>query len=177
MSELITIRPAYADDNDINTIGFLAQQIWPGTYGEILSPAQMDYMMTLFYSPESLVKQMTEDGQKFLIVEQGEEEEAIGFASWGLVGPGIFKLHKLYVMPGRQGKGIGRAILQFIFGEIRLEGATTLKLNVNRHNKAREFYERLGFKVTGEEDIDIGGGYFMNDYIMEIPVPPSESGE
>ena len=29
----------------------------------------------------------------------------------------------------------------------------------------------MGFVVTGEEDIDIGHGYFMNDFVMEIALP------
>jgi ribosomal protein S18 acetylase RimI-like enzyme len=170
MDENLLIRPA--DLDDINTIGFLAQQIWPDAYGEILSPEQLQYMLNLFYSPESLMKQMIEDRHQFLIVEQGEE--AIGFAAWGPADPGVFKLHKLYVLSGGQGKGIGRAILLFIFDILRSQGITTLRLNVNRHNKAKRFYEKAGFKITGKEDIDIGGGYFMNDFIMECPVPPSD---
>ncbi|MGZ8545109.1 MAG: GNAT family N-acetyltransferase, partial [Flavisolibacter sp.] len=47
------------------------------------------------------------------------------------------------------------------------KGATVLRLNVNRNNSARSFYEKLGFEMIGEEDIDIGNGYFMNDYVME----------
>ncbi len=46
-------------------------------------------------------------------------------------------------------------------------GAENLILNVNRKNKAKTFYEKNGFAVVREEDIDIGKGYFMNDYIME----------
>jgi GNAT superfamily N-acetyltransferase len=168
MDETLSIRPA--DLDDINTIGFLAQQIWPDTYGEILPPEQLKYMLKLIYSPRSLRRQMVDERHQFLIVEQ--TEEPIGFASWSVTAdPGIFKLHKLYVLPGRQGKGLGRTLLQFIFETIRPEGATRLRLNVNRFNKARQFYERMGFAVTGEEDIDIGHGYFMNDFIMEIAVP------
>lgn len=170
---------------DINSIGFLAQQIWPETYGSILPEEQLQYMMNLFYSPASLRKQMMEDRHQFLIAEQ--DEEAIGFASWGVavgsvaVGgvalgdvlpePGVYKLHKLYVLPGQQGKGLGRALLQYIFEAIRPEGARILRLNVNRYNKARQFYERMGFAVIKEEDVAIGNGYFMNDYVMEITVP------
>jgi GNAT superfamily N-acetyltransferase len=168
---------------DINSIGFLAQQIWPETYGAILSPEQLQYMMNLFYSPASLRKQMMEDRHQFLIVEQ--EEEAIGFASWGVASggvasggllqePGAYKLHKLYVLPEQQGKGLGRALLQYIFEAIRPDGARTLRLNVNRYNKARQFYERMGFVVVKEEDVAIGNGYFMNDYVMEITVPEAE---
>jgi GNAT superfamily N-acetyltransferase len=167
MEEIFSIRPAELED--INTIGFLAQQIWPDTYGKIISPEQMQYMINLFYSPASLRRQIVEDHHRFVIVEQ--DEEAIGFASWSeMAGPGMYKLHKLYVLPGIQGRGLGRAVLQFIYDTIRPEGATGLRLNVNRYNKARQFYERVGFFVIGEEDVDIGNGYFMNDYIMEIPV-------
>ena len=128
-------------------------------------------MLNLFYSPASLRKQMVEEQHQFLIVEQ-DEEEAIGFASWSPAAePGVYKLHKLYVLPGQQGKGLGRALLQYIFEAIKPEGATTLRLNVNRYNKARQFYEKMGFSVVKEEDVAIGNNYFMNDYVMEIAVP------
>jgi GNAT superfamily N-acetyltransferase len=167
--EPISIRPAELDD--INTIGFLAQQIWPVAYDGIVPADQLQYMLNLFYSPAALRRQMVDERHQFLLVEQ--EEEAIGFASWGVTqDPGIFKLHKLYVLPGQQGKGLGRSMLQFIFGAIGPEGATILRLNVNRFNKARQFYEKLGFRVVGEEDVAIGNDYFMIDYIMEAPVTP-----
>jgi diamine N-acetyltransferase len=128
-------------------------------------------MLNLFYSPAALRKQMVDERHQFLLVEQAAE--AIGFASWGAIKePGVFKLHKLYVLPGQQGKGLGRSMLQFIFGAIGPEGATVLRLNVNRFNKARQFYEKLGFRVVGEEDVDIGNNYFMIDYIMEAAVTP-----
>src|ERR1700722_7556001 len=144
MDEIFSIRRTdFADDNDINAIGFLAQQIWPDTYGEILSTEQLNYMLDLFYNPDALSRQMQEDKHQFIIVEQGEE--AIGFASWGPVQPGIAKLHKLYVLPVGQGKGIGRAMLDFIYSILRDEGVSRLRLNVNRHNKAQQFYEKLRF--------------------------------
>lgn len=167
MNSTLSIR--FAEPDDINTIGFLAQQIWPGAYGDILSPGQLQYMMNRFYSPDSLRQQMGEHNHTFLILE--EEDEPIGFASWSLIGePGIYKLHKLYVLPGRQGKGLGKTIVDFIIGKISQQGARALQLNVNRYNKARRFYEKMGFSVIREEDIDIGNNYFMNDYVMELPI-------
>lgn len=165
--EPLSIRPA--DLDDINTIGFLAQQVWPSTYGEIVTTEQLQYMLNLFYSPASLRRQMLDEHHQFLLVEQGEEP--IGFASWSATKEkDIFKLHKLYVLPGQQGKGLGRSMIQFIFSDIRPEGGKKLRLNVNRYNSAKQFYEKLGFAVIGEEDIPIGDNYFMNDYIMEVAV-------
>lgn len=163
MSTTLSIRPAEAED--LFTIGFLAQQIWPSTYRDILKQDQLDYMMNLFYSPESMKRQLVEEGHLFLIAE--DEEEPVGFADYSLIAePGVYKLNKIYVLPELQGKGVGKAMLDFILGEIKSLDATELQLNVNRHNKARVFYERMGFNVIREEDIDIGRGYFMNDYVM-----------
>ena len=91
----------------------------------------------------------------------------IGFASYSEIEPSVYKLHKIYVLTIHQGRGTGRFIMEHIIADILPKGATALQLNVNRNNNAKRFYEKLGFQVIAEEDIDIGDGYFMNDYIME----------
>ncbi len=168
MSDELVIRFAAIDD--VPLIGYLAQQIWPGTYKEILNPGQVDYMMNMNYSPAALDRQISDQRHQFLIVELNEEP--VGFASYSKVGQGIYKLHKIYVHPKTQGKGIGKALVDFIIEQLQETdpAAATLQLNVNRYNKAKHFYERLGFAVVREEDIDIGNNYFMNDYVMEKPV-------
>jgi ribosomal protein S18 acetylase RimI-like enzyme len=121
-------------------------------------------MMSLMYSEEALKKQMKEK-HEFIIVSDGLEP--VGFASFSLLETGIYKLHKIYVMPQNQGKGTGRFVINEIIKAIIRKGGKGLQLNVNRNNKAKDFYEKLGFTLIKEEDIDIGEGYFMNDYVME----------
>lgn len=161
----ITIRNAIK--KDIPLIYSLVHEIWPETYKEILSPAQLEYMMELIYSEASLHKQF-DTGHHFLIAE--ENKNPVAFASYNMLKPGVYKLQKLYALPQEQGKGIGKLLINYITDAIKAEGATSLLLNVNRHNKAKQVYEHLGFTVISEEDIDIGEGYFMNDYIMEKKV-------
>lgn len=153
-----------ADEEDINTIGYLAQQIWPRAYNEILSSNQLEYMLKLIYSPAALKEQMNLHHQ-FIVAELNED--AVGFASYSPIEKDTYKLHKLYVLPELQGKGLGRALLDFVAEEVIAKGATTLRLNMNRKNKARQFYEKYGFEIIAEEDIDIGNNFFMNDYVME----------
>jgi ribosomal protein S18 acetylase RimI-like enzyme len=43
-----------------------------------------------------------------------------------------------------------------------------LQLQVNKHNKALYFYQKLGFRVIEEVVFDIGHGYIMDDYLMEL---------
>ncbi|MBO9631755.1 MAG: GNAT family N-acetyltransferase, partial [Chitinophagaceae bacterium] len=100
----------FADLDDIPTIGYLAQQIWPETYGSILTKGQLDYMLDMIYSPDSLNDQITKQGHRFLIAEL--DEDAVGFASYSSTeDAGVFKLHKIYVHPKTKGLGLGRALL------------------------------------------------------------------
>lgn len=152
-------------ENDIRIIEDLAHKTWPFAYKDIITPGQLKYMLQLIYSPEALWKQMN-DSHQFLIAE--EDQTPVGFASYSYLGNnGLFKLQKLYVLPEFHGKGLGKELLDFVIKDVRSRGARTLRLNMNRGNRAKNFYERNGFKITGEEDIDIGNNYFMNDYVME----------
>ena len=157
-----------ADEDDINIIGWLAQQIWPVAYKDILNKAELEYMLQLIYSPDSLKQQMQLNHQ-FLIAEL--DHEPVGFASYSPVTePGVFKLQKLYVLPELHGKGLGKALLDSVTEEVLSLEAKTLRLNMNRQNKARSFYERNGFTIVGQEDVDLGNNYYMRDYVMEKTV-------
>ena len=154
--------------HDINLINKLAYRIWPLAYRDILSADQMKYMLNLIYCPPALKKQMEELQHKFVLVYY--HNQPVGFASYSLKlnSKNIFRLHKIYVLHELQGKGIGKYLLNKIIDDLKSVGAKSLQLNVNRHNKAQEFYKKLGFKIIGEEDIDIENGYFMNDYVMSL---------
>jgi len=162
---MITVKEA--GPADIPAIQRLARITWAIAYAPILSPAQMTYMLDLFYSHDSLQKQMDE-GHRFIIAM--DDERDVGFAAWSLKqgATSVYRLHKIYIDPNQQGKGVGKCLLNFILSDISSLNATDLELNVNRHNKARYFYEKIGFVVIKEEDIDIGNGYFMNDYVMNL---------
>jgi GNAT superfamily N-acetyltransferase len=150
---------------DIPLIRELTFKVWPQTYADILSPGQIEYMLDMMYSVPSLTKQIHE-GAQFIIIYEGAE--AVGFASYQETDPAVFKLHKIYVLPSQQGKGTGRFIIDHILDEIKKQEAIALQLQVNKYNKARYFYEKLGFSVAREFKVDIGQGYIMDDYLMEI---------
>jgi len=159
--EIKTSSPA-----DIPLIRQLCFSIWPDTYASIISQEQIDYMLELMYSEVSLLKQMTEDGHRFIIVY--DNNIPVGFASYGEEEEAnTWKLHKIYVLSNQQGKGIGKFVINYILSTIKVLGANALQLQVNRTNKAKQFYDQLGFTIIKTADFDIGNGYFMNDYIME----------
>ena len=150
---------------DIPVIQLLVEQIWRPTYQPILTPEQIDYMVEMFYSPTILRKQIAEQGHHFLLLY--DDKTPIGYASYSTTDVAdIYKLQKIYVHPGYQGQGVGKLFISHIIDAVKAAGATILELNVNKYNKARFFYEKQGFTIYEEKDIDIGNGYWMNDYIM-----------
>lgn len=163
------MRILQADKSQLHIIRDLAYTIWPDTYGEILSEAQLDFMLENFYAIPALKAQM-ENHHVFLLAE--ENGIFYGFAAYEINcnNTGKTKLHKIYVLPETQGKGLGKLILNEVEKAARKAKNTHLFLNVNRYNIAQEFYKRLGFEIVHEEDIEIGNGYLMEDFVMEKPL-------
>jgi GNAT superfamily N-acetyltransferase len=104
-------------------------------------------------------------GSHFVLAYEGNEP--VGFAAYFESAPSLFKLDKIYVLLSQQGKGTGRFMIAHIIDDVKQKRGTALQLQVNRHNKAKDFYEKLGFVIIEEKDFDIGHGFFMNDYVME----------
>ncbi|NDV59646.1 GNAT family N-acetyltransferase [Bacteroides sp. 519] len=163
---MITIQKATI--NDCSLINELAAQVFPATYCEILSPKQLDYMFNWMYSPENICKQMTESGHVYFISKL--DGEPCGYVSVEQQEENLFHLQKIYVLPTFQGHSIGKLLFEHAIKYIKEihPGPCLMELNVNRNNKALQFYERMGMKKLREGDFDIGNGYYMNDYIMGL---------
>lgn len=155
-----------AKENDIPLIADLAERTWPQTYGDYLGEEQIRYMLDKMYNKGELLGQMRK-GHIFLIATEGSQD--VGFAGFSLINPEeyAYKLHKLYVLPEMHGKGVGKILINEVVDIARQNDGRTLELNVNRNNKAKDFYERAGFKIKETVNLEIGNGFYMNDYVME----------
>ena len=156
-----------ATTSDIPAIQSIAEKTWWPTYSPILSSEQLSYMLSVIYSHDMLSKVMTDGSQQFILLK--ENEKPVGFAAFGKRpdDDNVFKLHKLYVLPETHGKGFGKKLIDEIVARLRRQKISRLDLNVNRYNSAKNFYEKVGFKMIREEDVPIGP-YLMNDYVMRL---------
>ena len=157
------------DASHLTIIIDLTKEIWPKAYGDILSQEQLDYMIAKFYNEAALLQLMEKEHVFYLA--QDDNEKCLGFVSYELNSePNKTKIHKIYVLPETQSKGIGTQFFELV-KEIALENhQKAIFLNVNKFNKARYFYEKLGFAVVKEEVIAIGNDYLMDDFVMEISI-------
>jgi GNAT superfamily N-acetyltransferase len=152
-------------ENDIDVLIPLAHAIWHAHYPGIITTGQIDYMLERGYTRKVILDEMTHQGVIWLALR--DNSSMIGFASLGPHGENVMKLHKLYLLPGYHGRGIGSQALAEIEGIAKQHNSVTLVLNVNRHNqKAIQAYTKAGWHVAEEVRIDIGGGYIMDDYVM-----------
>ncbi len=157
---------------DYPTIEHIARQTWPDTFGSILSVEQLNYMLNWMYSQQAIAEQIEQKGHVFLMASDDAGQD-VGYVSYEVnYEPTITKIHKLYLLPQTQGQGIGRLLIDEVARRTVVAGNTALSLNVNRQNRAVQFYERMGFSVVTHEDIDIGNGFLMQDYIMQKPLLP-----
>lgn len=160
---MITIQPT----SNYKAIQDIAGKTWPVTYGAILSSEQIQYMFSMMYDLEALKNQAETKNHHFIIAE--EEGNFLGFASYEFDyhNQPKAKIHKIYILPETQGSGIGKKLIHYIAEKAKASQQEFVSLNVNRFNDALHFYTKIGFEKVGEEDINIGNGYVMEDYIME----------
>lgn len=161
------IKVSEATTNDISLIQRLAEKVWYVTYGPLQPKDKVEYLFKLMYSYSSLLEQIENKQHHFLLAK--EETEYVGYASYELnyKNSGKIKIHKIYVMPDAQGKGVGKILMEYIYKIANENNCETLLLDVYRHNPALQFYEKLGFKKSGEQITDIGHGFVMDDFVME----------
>jgi diamine N-acetyltransferase len=152
---------------DIGIIQSIAKTTWPIAYGDIISKDQLDYMLNLMYSDDSLKKQM-EKGHQFYLFYLADSP--IAFASVSNEGESIFKLNKLYVLPSTQKTGAGKALLQKVIEHAKSNNGKQIVLQVNKLNIAKKFYLKQGFTVLREDVLELEHGYVMDDYIMGLNI-------
>jgi ribosomal protein S18 acetylase RimI-like enzyme len=155
--------------SQFNSIRDIAQRTWPDAYSEIITTAQLDYMLEMMYSIEALERNLAA-GHQFVLAQ--EDGKYLGFTAYehGYKGENRTHIHKIYVLPEAQGKSVGRRLMQFVQKSAAENGSGKVTLNVNRKNKAQFFYRKLGFDIAETVDIEIGEGYLMEDYVMQLTI-------
>ncbi len=164
-SEII-FRPATA--GDIPVIQDLSSRIWREHYPGIITNEQIDYMLGKMYNADVIRDEMEKQGSRYVIVADGNAP--VGYISYRVGDTAhTVLISKLYLLPSLHGRGIGARMLQYVKEDALRAGARLVYLYVNKNNvKAIRAYERFGFSKAVALVTDIGGGFVMDDYRMEL---------
>ena len=153
-------------DDDIRTVAALAQEIWHEHFIKIIEKKQIEYMLDKLQSFEPL-KTAIADGYNYLLFEY--VNEPVGYTAYKIEADRLF-LSKLYLKHEYRGRRISSATIEKYVNICKENNLRAIYLTTNKKNPSADIYRSLGFKVIEDVMIEIGDGYFMDDYIMEKPV-------
>ncbi|NAS11235.1 GNAT family N-acetyltransferase [Poritiphilus flavus] len=133
--------------------------IYPPVYAH-LWPDGGNYYLNKLYSIENLKSELKDPDSRYYFVEYNEETIGILKVVLNCSIPGgdnrpMVKLHRIYLSPEIQGKGLGKQLLNWIEEKFCKDPRTPLWLEVmDSQEKAIRFYENCGFIKAGTFSFD-----------------------
>ena len=159
-----------AQRHELNILEKLARAIWPSTYSDIISAAQIEFMLSWMYAEQTLQAQFDQGHEFYILSAQNSD---LGFLALEWISSAkdleqqTLKINKLYILSQQQNKGFGKALIQKAIQRASETSVAEINLQVNKANKAKDFYAHLGFQIKEEAIFDIGNGFVMDDFVME----------
>ncbi len=161
---LVRFKKAESDE-EFEKINELATFIMHETFDGNTPDGQTDYMIEKFLTPAAMRElEETEEYEYDLVMLNGEPSGFYAHCPAHYHDPeyktGTF-LSKIYLMPYARGKSISSKIFEQL--------PKPVTLTVKKGNAAAiNVYKHCGFRIVGESFTDIGGGFFMDDYTLEL---------
>ena len=150
------------NNDDIKVLAKLTSEIWHEYWPIILSSEQIDYMVEKFQSEEAITEQIKNENYQYYFINRNGEN--VGYVGISPKEEYLF-LSKLYLKKEFRHLGFGRKTI----AALKDFGFKKIRLTVNKYNKNTiDAYFKYGFKIIDSVVSDIGNGFVMDDYIMEL---------
>lgn len=150
---------------ELKAVARLAEEIWYECYTPIIGSAQVSYMLENFQSFEAICRQTETDGYNYYLFKTPCANA--GYMAVQRQGNDLF-LSKFYILKEYRGQKIASQAMAFLEKLCRENGLGKIRLTVNKKNSGSiAVYKAFGFSVARLQTADIGGGFVMDDYIME----------
>ncbi|MGE0753896.1 MAG: N-acetyltransferase family protein [Alphaproteobacteria bacterium] len=155
------IRPMQAQD--AQALSELAARVWRAHYvPSIVTAEQIEHMLPWVASQQYFADTLKSPAHRVWVCLCGNT--VAGYIVMHEQEEGWF-MDKFYVDTDRQRSGLGRALFEYVEHALQ---PTMVQLRVNRKNfVAINFYFKHGFTIIATHEKDIGGGFVMDDFIME----------
>ena len=98
----------------------------------------------LTFTPEEL-----EEEKDNMLIGAFEDDSLLGCCMLVEEKPGMVRLRQMAVLNDLQGKGVGRALMQFAENLARDHGYKVLTMHARKN--AIGFYEKMGYKIKSDE--------------------------
>ena len=155
--------------SEVKITAQLAHRIWNQHYVPIIGQAQVDYMVEKFQSETAITEQIKNGYDYFLIDYLGTPSGYLALVA--NTSEKKLMISKIYVDAAHRGQNLGCLLLDFAIQQAKNHNLTTLWLTVNKDNSNTiQWYKKHGFKIKEKIVMDIGNGFVMDDYVLEMIV-------
>ncbi|WP_413853738.1 GNAT family N-acetyltransferase [Candidatus Ruminimicrobium bovinum] len=152
-------------EEQIKKVAEAANIVWHEAYKEIVSLAQIDYMIEKFQSFGSLSEAINKNNYLYYLIKV--DDTVAGYIGLQEKDGKMF-LSKLYILKEFRGKQVSSKTFEFIENSARNKKLKSVWLTANKNNThAIEVYKHKGFVVIRTQVTDIGNGFVMDDYVFE----------
>jgi GNAT superfamily N-acetyltransferase len=94
-----------------------------------------------------------------LLIAAFEDDRMLGCCMLVEEKPGVARLRQMAVLNDLQGKGIGRALMNFAENIARDRGFKTICMHARAN--AVGFYEKVGYRVSGDQFMEVTIPHFL----------------
>ncbi|RHN03070.1 GNAT family N-acetyltransferase [Dielma fastidiosa] len=162
---MLTIKLCESEE-ELQTLAKLAEKIWNNYFLGIITQEQIDYMVAMNQSYPAIKKAIQEQHYRYYLAYEGDV--MVGYMGVKPESERLF-LSKLYLDAPARGKGYASLLFKQAVEYCKELGLKAIYLTCNKHNEhSLAVYRKKGFKVIDEAETDIGQGFIMDDYIMEL---------
>ena len=152
---MVTVR--HARHRDTTDIARIHIDMWRVAYSELLDP---DFLRDLSYARSRMQwEAMLDRHSGILLVAESDADGVVGFAAGGAERTRSFpvdgELMALYVLQSHHGRGVGRMLFERMERELGENGRNGMVVWVLADNPARDFYEHMGGRPAGEQELTI----------------------
>lgn len=156
---------------DAEALAELGSQTFTATFGHLYRPDDLALFLQN-HSTENWARELADEEYAVRVAEK--DGMLVGYAK---LGPpklpfeprgNAAELRQLYVVEEMKGRGVARALIDWVIDRARDAHADHLYLSVFTDNhRARRFYEKLGFEAEGSYAFMVGG-HADEDIVMRL---------
>lgn len=148
----------------------MADEIWHEYWPCRIGKAQTDYMVEHFQSLEAIERDIRTGAYEYWFLCAGDDGRVVGYTgAREEADTNRLFISKIYLIAKERGQGFGTQVINFYKDLARCRGLCGLYLTVNKHNSlAIHTYKKNGFEIIDAVQTDIGKGFVMDDFIMEV---------
>lgn len=170
MKDIVLVELNAEEKQKAEELSSLAAEIWTEHYLPIIGLPQVEYMLKKYQSTEVILRDISTNGYRYFMAYYDGQLAGYCAAKPEVLSNSIF-LSKLYVKKDYRGYGISRKMLGKLLEIAQENSMNHIWLTVNRHNgNSVSIYKKMGFKIVEEMVTDIGSGYVMDDYKMQLDI-------